>query len=105
MKTAQRLLDDPRLATLFAALAKTGGETRVIGGAVRDALAGLAPHEVDLATTALPEAVLEALVHAVEAPRPHARYHVTKPTRYMAIARRILPQRLLDHVLDKASDQ
>ena len=60
MKTAQRLLDDPRLATLFAALAKTGGETRVIGGAVRDALAGLAPHEVDLATTALPEAVLEA---------------------------------------------
>ena len=52
-----------------------------------------------------PEAVLEALVHAVESPRPHARYHVTKPTRYMAIARRILPQRLLDHVLDKASDQ
>lgn len=52
-----------------------------------------------------PEAVLEALVHAVEAPHPHARYHVTKPTRYMAIARRILPQRLLDHVLDKASDQ
>ena len=52
-----------------------------------------------------PEAVLEALVHAVESPHPRARYHVTKPTRYMAIARRILPQRLLDHVLDKASDQ
>ena len=52
-----------------------------------------------------PEAVLEKLVHAVEAPRPHARYFVTKPTHYMAIARRILPQRLLDHVLDKASDQ
>lgn len=52
-----------------------------------------------------PEAVLEKLVHAVEAPRPHARYFVTKPTRYMAIARRILPQRLLDRVLDTASDQ
>lgn len=52
-----------------------------------------------------PEAVLEKLIHAVEAPRPHARYFVTKPTHYMAIARRILPQRLLDHLLDKASDQ
>ena len=52
-----------------------------------------------------PEAVLEKLVHAVEAPRPQARYFVTRPTLYMAIARRILPQRLLDHVLDKASDQ
>jgi len=52
-----------------------------------------------------PEAVLEKLIHAVEAPRPHARYYVTTPTRYMAIARRILPQRLLDYVLDKASDQ
>lgn len=52
-----------------------------------------------------PDAVLEKLIHAVEAPRPHARYFVTKPTHYMAIARRILPQRLLDHLLDKASDQ
>jgi poly(A) polymerase len=60
MNAAERLLDDPRLATLFAALAKTGGETRVVGGAVRDALFGLPPHEVDLATTALPEAVMAA---------------------------------------------
>ncbi len=52
-----------------------------------------------------PEAVLEKLVHAVESARPRARYYVTKPTIYMAIARRFLPQRLLDHVLDKASDQ
>ena len=40
-----------------------------------------------------PEAVLEKLVHAMESERPRARYHVTTPTRYMAIARRILPQR------------
>jgi NAD(P)-dependent dehydrogenase (short-subunit alcohol dehydrogenase family) len=52
-----------------------------------------------------PEAVLDALVRALEAPRPHAHYHVTKSTRYIAIARRILPQRLLDYVLDKASDK
>ena len=52
-----------------------------------------------------PEAVLEKLVHAVESARPRARYFVTKPTYYMAVARRILPQRILDHVLDKASDQ
>jgi short-subunit dehydrogenase len=52
-----------------------------------------------------PEAVLEKLVHAVESPRPNARYYVTRPTQYMAIARRILPQRVLDYVLDKASDQ
>jgi NAD(P)-dependent dehydrogenase (short-subunit alcohol dehydrogenase family) len=52
-----------------------------------------------------PEAVLEKLVHAVEARRPHARYFVTRPTHYMGVARRILPQRLLDYVLAKASDQ
>lgn len=60
MSEAQRLLDDPRLMTLFAALAKTGAETRIVGGAVRDALFGLKPHEVDLATTAMPEQVLAA---------------------------------------------
>ena len=52
-----------------------------------------------------PEAVLDKLVHAVESASPRARYFVTRPTTYMAIARRILPQRILDHVLDKASDQ
>lgn len=60
MSAAQQLLEDPRLATLFAALAKTGAETRIVGGAVRDALLGLPPHEIDLATTALPDAVLAA---------------------------------------------
>lgn len=51
-----------------------------------------------------PEAVLEKLIHAVESERPRARYFVTKPTTYMAIARRLLPQGVLDYVLDKASD-
>jgi NAD(P)-dependent dehydrogenase (short-subunit alcohol dehydrogenase family) len=52
-----------------------------------------------------PEAVLEKLVHAIESDRPQARYYVTTPTHYMGFARRVLPQRLLDYVLDKASDQ
>jgi NAD(P)-dependent dehydrogenase (short-subunit alcohol dehydrogenase family) len=52
-----------------------------------------------------PEAVLEKLVHAVESDRPKARYFVTRPTTYMAVARRILPQRMLDYLLNKASDQ
>lgn len=52
-----------------------------------------------------PEAVLARLIHAVESKRPKARYHVTTPTSMMAAARRLLPQRLLDFTLDKASDQ
>lgn len=52
-----------------------------------------------------PEAVLEKLIHAVESPQPRARYFVTTPTRVMALARRFLPQRVLDRVLNKASDQ
>lgn len=60
MNAAARLLEDPRLATLLAALATTGAETRIVGGAVRDALIGLAPHEIDLATTAPPDATMAA---------------------------------------------
>jgi NAD(P)-dependent dehydrogenase (short-subunit alcohol dehydrogenase family) len=52
-----------------------------------------------------PEAVLEKLILALEQDRPRARYHVTTPTTMMAWSRRLLPPRLLDHVLDKASDQ
>lgn len=52
-----------------------------------------------------PEAVLAKLIHAVESPRPHARYHVTWPTTAMALARRVLPQRLQDYMMDRASDQ
>ena len=46
-------------------------------------------------------AVTKALVHAVEAPRPRVRYHVTTPTHVMAMLRRLLPARALDRVLKK----
>jgi len=60
MRSAQRLLGDPRLMRLLKALAASGGETRLVGGAVRDALLGLEPHEIDLATTATPDRVVKA---------------------------------------------
>jgi poly(A) polymerase len=51
-------LHEPRLARLLTVLDGDGEETRVIGGAVRNALLGLAAGDVDLATTAVPEVVV-----------------------------------------------
>ena len=48
-----------------------------------------------------PEAVAQKLIHAVESPRPRARYFVTKPTYAMDILKRLLPDRALDFVLSK----
>lgn len=42
------------LAKLLATLDRDGEEARVVGGAVRDALLGRLPSEIDLATTAVP---------------------------------------------------
>ncbi|WP_127092136.1 CCA tRNA nucleotidyltransferase [Aquabacter cavernae] len=47
-------LADPRLARVLDALNGAGEETRVVGGAVRNALLGLPVSDMDLATTALP---------------------------------------------------
>lgn len=46
-----------------------------------------------------PEAVLEALVHAVESRRPRARYRVTTPTKVAAFLKRILPTRAMDRII------
>lgn len=46
-----------------------------------------------------PEAVLNKLLHALDAPRPRPRYYVTTPTYVMGALRRILPTRALDWVL------
>jgi NAD(P)-dependent dehydrogenase (short-subunit alcohol dehydrogenase family) len=46
-----------------------------------------------------PEAVAAKLVHAVESPRPKARYYVTTPTYFAAALKRLLPTSLLDRVL------
>ncbi len=52
-----------------------------------------------------PEAVLEKLLKALESQRPNARYYVTTPTHIMAWCRRLLPPRILDYVINRASDQ
>ena len=45
------------LRSIFAALEKDGEETRVVGGALRNALIARPVHEIDLATTLLPKAI------------------------------------------------
>ena len=53
----------------------------------------------------LPEsAVVSKLVHALESPRPKARYYVTVPTHALAFLKRVLPGRWLDAVLNRISD-
>lgn len=53
-EAARGLLARPGVAKLLACLDGDGEETRIVGGAVRNALIGRPVHEVDLATTALP---------------------------------------------------
>lgn len=49
-----------------------------------------------------PSAVTEKLIHALESPRPRARYKVTIPTYLAAAMRRGFPRNLLDRVLTRA---
>ena len=53
--------DRPGLDRLLAALGASGGETRWVGGCVRDTLLGLDVRDVDLATRIAPEQVIERL--------------------------------------------
>jgi len=49
----------PEVQQVFAALEQDHDEARIVGGAVRDALLGKAVGDIDFATTALPEAVMQ----------------------------------------------
>ena len=46
-----------------------------------------------------PEAVYVKLRHALTSSRPKAHYHVTVPTKFMGVAKRLLPQSLIDRLL------
>ena len=46
-----------------------------------------------------PEAVYVKLRHALTSDRPKAHYRVTVPTHFMAVAKRLLPQTVLDRIL------
>ena len=53
-------LKDERLQAILTMLEAAGGEARVVGGAVRNALAGLPVSDIDVATTLEPQTVIEA---------------------------------------------
>lgn len=49
-----------------------------------------------------PEAVYKKLDHALNSKKPRAHYHVTIPTTIMALAKRFLPQSMIDALLLKS---
>ncbi len=57
-KLLDPLLDDKQLRRILGILNPPGEETRLVGGAVRNALLGRPPGDIDLATTMRPEAVM-----------------------------------------------
>lgn len=48
-----------------------------------------------------PDAVTDVLIRALESRKPRVRYRVTKATKILAVARRVLPERWLDHLVRK----
>ena len=67
----------PGLSAVLAALNAGGEEARVVGGAVRNTLLGLPVTDVDIATTALPEVVVERARAAGLKPVPTGIEHGT----------------------------
>lgn len=57
-------LNEPRLQQVMAVIKLGGGEVRVAGGAVRNALLGVPISDVDLATTMLPQDVMRVCKEA-----------------------------------------
>ncbi|UPQ88632.1 SDR family oxidoreductase [Vibrio sinaloensis] len=49
------------------------------------------------------EACIAPVIHALESPKPKARYRVTTPTKVFAVLKRVLPTRLLDRILNQAA--
>ena len=70
-------LKRPPVAALFTLLNRDGDEARVAGGAVRDALMGLAVGEIDFATTATPDVVEARAAEAGTKTVPTGREHGT----------------------------
>src|SRR5947209_13901122 len=71
------LFESRRLLDLLEVLNGDGEETRIVGGAVRNALIGLSTGDVDLATTALPETVIARAKAAGFKPVPTGIEHGT----------------------------
>ncbi len=67
---------EPDIYVLLAALEKRGHTSFAVGGCVRDSLLGMEPHDWDIATSALPEQVLDALNQPAPTDRAGLRYGV-----------------------------
>ena len=70
----------------------------------RDVVKRLADEDEEAPFTLPGSAVAAKLLHALESPRPKARYHVTVPTHALAFLKRVLPDRWLDAALRRISD-
>ncbi|WP_018692608.1 SDR family oxidoreductase [Algicola sagamiensis] len=68
----------------------------------RQAIARLEKEGPSMAFTLGPEAVLSKLKHALESEHPKARYYVTVPTYLMGYLKRILPTKMMDHILGRS---
>jgi len=80
--TSRSLSDAPWLSAgalprLLGVLDGNGEEARVVGGAVRNALLGIAIHEIDVATTAVPDEVVKRVTAAGFKPVPTGIEHGT----------------------------
>jgi poly(A) polymerase len=80
--TSHSLSDAPWLTTgalarLLEVLDRDGEEARVVGGAVRNALLAMPIHEIDIATTAVPEEVVKRVQAASFKPVPTGIEHGT----------------------------
>lgn len=73
----QAWLREPSLQAVLRAIAAAGGEARVAGGAIRNALMGEEVTEVDLATTLPPEEVMRACADPGFAVHPTGLSHGT----------------------------
>ncbi|RJG40265.1 SDR family oxidoreductase [Motilimonas pumila] len=71
--------------------------------AYQQTLARLAATESNNKFTLGPEAVYQALLEAIHAKRPKARYRVTTPTKVFAMLKRLLPTSLLDKLLKQVA--
>ncbi len=57
--------------------------------------------DADAPFTLGPEAVSEALIHALKSPKPKVRYRVTTPTHLFYWLKKVLPDSIMDRVLKK----
>ena len=57
----QIFASQPQLSYLFSLFHDYGYDIRVVGGAVRDLLLGMAPHDIDLATTATSDEMFDMI--------------------------------------------